>query len=599
MKFFHYRTLLILIGLLTVAAYSSSFRVPFVYDDHRQIVNSPLIKSFEFFPRLFSSDYFSLSPKRYRPATVGAYFLFYSVWRLDPWGYHLTKLGLHLLNVFLLFAYFRTLKLDGRASAWGIALFALHPVQIEAITPISFLDDSLMTFWFFLALIASFRALADNGEKARRWYLLSLFSYLLALASKELALVFPFFVFLQCVLFRFPDRGRKGGFWAGYLIISVAWAVIRFGYMNQGGWLSLQAEKSGDRLLLPPATLLHYLRVSLIPVNLCLDYVLPLPTGIFTIPAPLVLLLVAGMIILLLKFIFKSGYCLLGVSLFIVPLLPVSNFLAQPKVAADRYLYLPLAGLSLLAAALIHNLEKDKRFKRSRRFFAPASGLILLFWAGLTYRQNLLWQNPGLLWEDTLIHSPASVTARNNLGWFYFQGGEYQPARREFERTLALKPPPPIRAATLTNLAYIQWSEGLSDKALESLELALEASPDYARAYYTLGYYRYLQGDQEAALGHYRRALELAPYDYLVHDYIAGLLSSLGRLDEAERFSRQAVKLNPDYALGYDHLGIIYAKQGKIGPAREEWRRALRLDRKLESARMNLAASEGGKGDER
>ncbi|MFH1038217.1 MAG: tetratricopeptide repeat protein [PVC group bacterium] len=579
-----------LIGLATVAAYGNSFQVPFIYDDANQIVESALIKNPAYIPRLFTSEYYKLSPKRFRPVTVLFYFIQYAFWRLNPWGYHLFKLLLHLVNVILLFCYLRLLNAGSAVSLLASALFALHPAHVETITCVSFLDDPLMFFWFMLSLIAATRA-ARSPRRPWAWTVLSLVFYLLALASKEPALVLPLWLALQFLVERFPGVTRRRGFYLGFIAISLAWVIVRFFLLEKEGWMMISTGKELGPVNAVAATYLHYLRVAVLPVNLCLDYVYPLSHGVFALPENFLFPLALAGAMIILSCVRRSRLLLLGWGWFILALFPVANAINQPRLAADRYLYLPLAGFSLAAAVLI--IKTWGWFKNASARIISVICLVLLFvcWGVLIRMENFLWSDPRLFWEDVLRTSPLSATALNNLGSLHLSGRKPAVAEAEFRKALESRPPDEYRAVILTNLGLALWERGMEEESVKTLLLAAGANPDYAPAAYELGKIYVFQRKYDVALDAFRRALELTPYDHVIYDHLAGFHASQGQWKEAEEYARKAVYLNPDFAIGYDHLGVIYANRGRGEDARRCWRKALELDQNLESARQNLSAA--------
>ena len=592
-NFFHNKKewfALAVVCLATVIAYGNSFSVPFVYDDSAQIVESSFIKNFLFFPALFSYEYFKLSPKRYRPLTVAFYFPQYAFWRLNPWGYHLFKLLLHLANVILLYFYLRLLKISFGIGLTAAALFALHPAQTESVACISFLDGPLMFFWFMLTLIAAARSLP--GKKGRGWYRLSLLFYLFALASMESAFVLPFWLFFQSLLFHFPGRSRRVSFWSGYLSVAVFWALIRFFIMNRVGPAPDSVPLSAGGGIMILSTLLHYLKVSFFPFNLCLDYVTPLSGGPFHLSRPPLFLFAGAAAAFILAGMVKSRRLLMGWGIFFICLLPFSNLIRTPHLVSDRYLYLPLAGFSLAAAVLMIKTASSARSAAARRLFTVSLTVILFSWGMLSRERNRTWRDPRFLWKDVLDYSPSSVTALNNLGSVNLEADDLKGAEECFRKALAIARSDRKRAAVSINLAEVLWKQEKRKEALENLEEAGRLYPWEPRIFYTRGHMYYQAGEPDSAMRDYGKALDLDPYHYLTYDYLSELFASQGRWKEAEDFARRAVALNPDFALGYDHLGIILANRGREELAKKYWRKALELDPDLESARKNLAASE-------
>ena len=197
---------LIFIVFFTALVYSNSLKNSFIWDDHTVIVNNNFVKSWNNLPRLFNRTYLTkdsdmeyLGKKdigsgefTYRPVVTFTYFLDYSFWKLNPFGYHFTNLILHILNAGLLFVLISLI-----AGNWVVALlaslfFALHPANTEAVNVISFRED-LLAFLFYVSALIFY--IKSRGEEAGRrriyFYLSSLLSFGLALFSKEMSVTFP------------------------------------------------------------------------------------------------------------------------------------------------------------------------------------------------------------------------------------------------------------------------------------------------------------------------------------------------------------------------------------------------------------------------
>src|SRR3972149_1946991 len=82
--------LILVIVCLSQFVYLNSLSNQFVYDDEFTIVTNYFIKTWNNFPLLFNSDYFKLSGElSYRPVVTLSYFIDYTLWKLNPFGFHL------------------------------------------------------------------------------------------------------------------------------------------------------------------------------------------------------------------------------------------------------------------------------------------------------------------------------------------------------------------------------------------------------------------------------------------------------------------------------------------------------------------------------
>src|SRR5947208_11219030 len=133
----------------TILLYRPAWHGGFIWDDDRYVTNNYLLIAPDGLRRIwFSLD----APSQYFPLAYTMLWIERSLWNLDPAGYHLLNILLHVGNAFLVWWILARLKLPG---AWlASAIFALHPVQVESVAWISELKNVLMAFFFLLTLAA-------------------------------------------------------------------------------------------------------------------------------------------------------------------------------------------------------------------------------------------------------------------------------------------------------------------------------------------------------------------------------------------------------------------------------------------------------------
>ena len=130
--------------------YLSTFPREFTnWDDPEYIVNNPLIRSLSLqkLNKIITEPYFA----NYAPLTLLSYALDYSLWKLNPVGYHLHNLLLHLGCVVALFFLLRQFSLPRFVVLGSIVLFAIHPVNVETVSWASERKNLLATLFFFLS----------------------------------------------------------------------------------------------------------------------------------------------------------------------------------------------------------------------------------------------------------------------------------------------------------------------------------------------------------------------------------------------------------------------------------------------------------------
>ena len=113
----------------------------------------------------------------YRPVATLSYSLDYSIWGLDPFGYHLTDLILHILVALAVYLLLLRLTEGKQAVAWlGAVLFTTHPILVESVPAIPRRHDGIAALFLLLSLLLFMKHLRPR----RRRDLLAHFSRLLS-----------------------------------------------------------------------------------------------------------------------------------------------------------------------------------------------------------------------------------------------------------------------------------------------------------------------------------------------------------------------------------------------------------------------------------
>ncbi len=235
-------TIFAVLGLiiLSFATYLNALPNTFVFDDVYIISGNYFIRDWKNFWGLFTSKYFAASGElSYRPVVTLSYFVDYSLWHLNPLGYHLTNIVLHTLNSTILFFLVQRMVRNTPVAFLASLFFACHPALSEVVNAISYREDLLAATFFITAFILYVKLLALN-----KFYLypLSLLSYLFALFSKEMAITLPLLIFFFDYL-AVHRRNQK----------PPLCPPLRMG--NTGGWKRIFSQKSMNIFhppLIPP-----------------------------------------------------------------------------------------------------------------------------------------------------------------------------------------------------------------------------------------------------------------------------------------------------------------------------------------------------------
>jgi tetratricopeptide (TPR) repeat protein len=420
---------LLLVGAVVVF-HLNSFRGVFQFDDYNVIVDNGGVHTW--------GAFLAGLPRGIRPLLKLTYTLNWTS-GLGLFGFHLVNVGLHAANAVLLFLLASRIggpSVTRFAALLPALLFAVHPVQTEAVTYISGRSVSLMAFFYLGSLLAWLQ----GRERGSRFllYVASPFLFLLAAASKEVALTLPF----ALILCEAARRERDG--WnealraqAVHWGLLVALAVLFLAHVGYGRLLEacFDIRGAGANLLTQVHGIGYLLSRLVMPHALNIDPDLPVFSGGSPVLLPEALLLAALLAAgsFGLKKRSPAGF---GIFWFFLHLVPTNSFIPRLDVANERQLYLASWGL-FLAVAAGADLLREKR--GARRVTAVAAVLIIALGV-LTVSRNTVYCSEVALWEDSARKSPGKPRAWNNLGYAYQQAGRFRDAEEAYQRALRLDP---------------------------------------------------------------------------------------------------------------------------------------------------------------
>jgi len=494
---------------LTLIIFGNTLFNQLTYDDVTVIVTNRFITSMRNFPRIFTKTYFRETPeKSYRPVVTATYFLDHALWRKRPVGYHLTNVLIHVLTVYLLFYFLMHFIRSREACFFAALLFAIHPVVCEAVNSISNREDLLAG----LFVIAAFRTVFQKWILPVRLFFIFLFTSL-ALFSKESAL--PLILILP--ILKFVPQGESNSrqhhipvlIWLSQTVALLFYLIIRFLIMVPENPMSTKVLGGSSVAAAAHCGYLFMLawRYMLIPFPLNADYVFWHIRGIIT-PQSVAGFAFLVIYIVLIYILFKhrryvSFFALMWILIFF---LPVSNLIPLTNPFAERYLYLPLMGLSLLGGMAYEYFHARMFLKSPITFWKPNRivGLVLIiFCAYLSVQRNLVWSTDRTLWSATLRREPSSIRALNGVALYYIWQDKYDKAEPLLKKACIIDPDDyEIR----NNLAMVYVKTNRLREAETELRKALVLKPDYATAHFNLALLLNGFGEKEEAESHLQLA---------------------------------------------------------------------------------------------
>ena len=470
----------LLVGVLVFVLYLPSLSSGFVYDAESQIVHGEYIHQRANFAdvltlRVMSRDVLDFN----RPMQLLSLMMDSLFWGRNPLGYHLTSNLLHALTsagVFLLIV--RLLGPTDRTllSAFlGTLLFAAHPLMVEAVAEVASREDLLAAFFVVLAMLC-----AEAYGRSRggwRWALgvACIAAVFLGCASKETGVAACVLITLYWWVYRRQDFRRWAGLIAAAYVVTGIFLGLRFALETTNSQVFLFKPvyiggSLGMVFQIQPRIWAFLLTLIFWPVHLSADYT---PQNIWWITLWAALPVLAAFVALQGWLAWKNRVAAFGGAIFWLGLAPVSNFIPIFRPMADRFMYLPMIGLALTAAG-IFVLLRPAVF----RVVICGTAILILLLAGLTWKRQAVFANSLNLWKNTLLESPNSDTAANNLGYAHLERKEFELAVRCFE--VALQLTKGKKADAWAGMALALERQGRTEEAEVALNRAIQEDVHYA-----------------------------------------------------------------------------------------------------------------------
>ncbi len=587
----------------------------FVYDDHQQIEDNPLIQQAQLLGKALTSDVWAFSGNAvettsnyWRPLFVATLAVEYHWFGAHPFGWHLVNLALHGLATLLAFFALRGMGARPEVCAAVTLLFAVHPAHVESVAWISGSPDPLATSLLLGAFLCHLRARARGGLGTRGGAL-ALFAA--ALLCKEIAIVFPLVVFGSELVLDSGDhlprrKPRRSPFGPAlraalpYLAVTAVYLAIRVALVGMTHVIPPGAPGLDGVVLTAPALLLFYLRRIFLPLHPGPSYPLaPVATASLH---DFVLPLVAAAILALGAWWLSRRQRVERLALlwFLLPLAPVfdvRSFIPE-DVAHDRYLYLPLFGaLAFAFAAATAALERRLAPSRVAAVVAGGGLGLALVLLPVTRATTAVWTSDVTLWEAGIHSNPHTAFPHVQLADAYRRAGRIAEARQQLAQALALNPG--VTAARL-GLAALDRQAGHLAEAEQNVRVVLTHFPDLAPAIELLGLVYQDEGRYEEAIPLFERGRRALPYRRALYTVNLAVLDRLtGRAAASRRELESLVPelpatRDPKVLSAWFYLGDLHREVGEVAPAIDCYRRYLAATEGLdprEVARLRQAAA--------
>ena len=577
--------------LTSFAVYAPVRHFDFVnFDDPEFVRDNPHVRN-GLTPEGLTWAFTSGDSANWFPVTRLSHLLDAQLFGMRAGPHHISSVLFHGLAALLLFAFLRRATGVRWPSAFVAFLFAVHPLHVESVAWVAERKDLLCTLFWFLALLAYVRYTERPGAGR---YLLVLLPFALGLMAKPMIVTLPFVLLLLDV---WPLR-RPPGIWEKipFFALSAAGAIVTYVVQQHSGAVGvLAAFPFGQRVENAVVSYVVYIAKMLWPTRLAAFY--PYPSDIPLWQAGLAAAALAGISILVLRSFRAYPYLAVGWLWYLGTLAPVIGLVqVGAQARADRYMYVPMVGLSIMLAWGVADLVR--RRPRARPAAAVLAAAACLCCAVLAAAQVQHWRNSESLFEHALAVTGGNYVAHNNLGTALEEiPGRLPEAIAHYQSALRINP----NSAEAHNNLGNAWAQlpGRLPEAIAQYEAALRIRPTYAAAHLNLGtVLMRTPGRLPDAIAEYHAAVRLGPNNAEAHNDLGRALAQLpGRLPEAIAEYRAALGADPNYAEAHNNLGNALAQfPGCLPEAIGEYQAALRAKPDYAEAHYNLAVSLGEAG---
>ena len=564
----------------------------------------------------------------WHPLTMISHMLDVQFFGLNPRGHHLMNLLFHVANTLLLFFVLHRMTKALWKSAFVAALFALHPLNVESVAWVAERKNVLSTFFWMLTMVAY----ASYAERRRRkTYFVTLALFIMGLMAKPMLVTLPFTMLLldYWPLQRLATENRTG---RGYPVFDIKASRTRpktspHTTVNEGSyaqhnyeWASVRTlliEKIPFFALIFPFSLLAYISqgdavntslswnakasnalvsyviyiVKIIwPTNLAIFYPHPGLCPFWqTAGAGLLLVAITGAVVLAAK---RYPYLIVGWLWFTGTLVPVIGIVQITSFArADRFAYIPLIGLFIMAAWGVPELLKKWQYRKET--LVVSSALVISSLCIVTWTQVGYWRNSIALFDHALQTTSRNYRVHQLRGETYRDLGRFRLAIMDYDKAIAIHPD----AGSYINRGLSYYQLGNRNKALKDFDEAIRINPHCADAYNDLGVVHYLLGKYNEAIKDYDKAIEINPKNAEYYNSRGYVHATLGSYKDAINDYDKAIELRPELFTAYFNRGNSYFRLSDYRQAASDYNKAIGINPKYGDAYNNnraLAYSELG-----
>ncbi len=542
------------------------------FDDLEYFNSYPEVRnlSWEGIKKIFTGYYVIM----YQPLPVLSFALNYHFTALDPMPLHLVNVLMHLCNIVLVYYFIKQLTGKPDIAIVVSVLFALHPMNVEAVSWMSARSSSMYVLFYLMALIQYISYVKKRQVKyllfTGAFFILSLFSKAQAVTLPVILLAIDYFLARKLswklILEKIP-----------FFILSVIFGLVTImdsATMHNITNGMMVSYNGAEIFFMACYSFMFYFFKLVAPVSLCSVYVYPPKTG-GMLPweyyiSPVFLLLI---IYLLYRFR-KNRYVILGAALFFITIsINIQVIPSRLFIVTERYAYFPYIGLFFIAGYGYHFL-KEKGNKYPYRFFAVLAVFCFAF-SWIIVERNKVWANDLAFMTDIIEKNPKVPylsRAYGNRGSYYLRNNMLKEAIEDYGNAIKVKPDD---AQSYYNIAITYLKTNSFREALVALDSAKKYNPEGALIYSNIAFIKFQLKDYEGTVQAADSCIKKDPRIPEVYNTRAAIEYIRGEYEACEKDLDKAISLNDEYADAYKNRGILYAQTNRKEQACADFQKAL------------------------
>ncbi len=601
---------LISIIILGSFIYSNTFSNSFQFDDKSSIIENPSIRKVADLKEIWSSN-----PTRF--VSYYSLALNYHFGKLNPWGYHLVNLWIHILTSILVFLLIKKLlstpyfkgklnQADSNIISLSTALlFVSHPLATQSVSYIIQRTASLMALFYLTSIYFYLKARLNPSHSGTRnlAYLSSFIFAILAFLTKENSFSLPVTILLVELLFirlTILDANFKStkiilsfiGATIIFIILVSTFGTSIFKTIPPDSHNDYRTISSFDYLCTQFSVIVKYIQLLILPLNLNLDYDYKLAHEFFEPRTILSFLFLCTIVASAIYHFNKQRLVSFGIFWFFITLFIESSIKPISDLIFEHRTYLPSIGYFLVLSYLLYSLI----WNTNRIIFYTVILSLILVNSFLTFQRNKVWKDEQTLWNDVIQKSPNKARGYFNLALQASKNSDNEKALEFYNKVIKLQA---LHEEAYNNRALILTELNRDEEALADYNKLIELYPKSATSYNGRASYYVSNKRFSEALQDVNKSLEIKPIWEAFNN--RGMISvENGKLAEGISDFNKSIQLNPNNSLAYYSLGIAYEGLNDKPSAFKFYSKAIALKENYIEAIFRLAnlLSSEGKFDE-